>query len=31
MAFDIDKYAKNSVAVNWSDLDFDDFELVADG
>lgn len=26
MAFDIDKYAKNSTGVQWSDLDFDEFE-----
>ncbi|MEU1621209.1 ferritin-like domain-containing protein [Streptomyces sp. NPDC005722] len=26
MAFDIDKYTKTSAAVQWSDLDFDEFE-----
>ncbi|WBU37052.1 ferritin-like domain-containing protein [Homoserinibacter sp. YIM 151385] len=26
MAFDIDKYTKNSVGVQWADLDFDEFD-----
>ncbi|MDX3238326.1 ferritin-like domain-containing protein [Streptomyces sp. ME03-5709C] len=26
MAFDIDRYAKNSTGVQWADLDFDEFE-----
>jgi hypothetical protein len=26
MAFDIDKYTKNSTGVQWADLDFDEFE-----